>query len=106
MTNLKRCDLKLLRQIMASNGGGVEFEYSYARFVPRAQEQRLLKLGLIRRKPNHAGMFIHTDKTQDAIAAGSRRAKTGTGLVRSKPERPEGIAQKQSPKESPNDPHR
>ncbi|NEX63425.1 hypothetical protein [Noviherbaspirillum galbum] len=44
---LTRTDKRLLRDALASNGGGVDSD-----FYPKACRERLLKLGLIQWKPN------------------------------------------------------
>ena len=71
VARLSSKDLRLLRRIIDSNGGGVEFSFAAGfheiRLVPKAQEKRLIDRGLIRAKPNHAGMFIHTNMTRKAL---------------------------------------
>ena len=47
MTELKRPDLKLLREALATNGGGVNSD-----LYSDASRNRMLKAGLIQWKPN------------------------------------------------------
>lgn len=66
---LKRDDERLLRRVLATNGGGVEYlAVGGFRLVPLTQINRLLRHGLVRYKPGHAGFVIHTDLTRKVLA--------------------------------------
>jgi hypothetical protein len=68
---LRRGDAKLLRRVLATNGGGVETHFTAGeqevRLVPAAQVRRLIEAGLVRPKPNHSGFIIHTRGTAAAL---------------------------------------